>query len=123
MATPNLKRSTAPSGQPRRGSRLGRRILQTSGLAAIALAALYWHPLREMALANSASAARIACSCRHVSGRELGECRGDLESGAAWVLLSEDEEAASVIARIPGLASQTAHYRSGQGCVLDRWDS
>ncbi len=38
------------------------------------------------------------------------------------VSLSEDAEARSVTARMLILASDTAAYREGYGCVLQPWD-
>jgi len=35
--------------------------------------------------------------------------------------LSEDEASRSVTASFPLLASQTATYREGYGCVLQQW--
>ncbi|MBC2664492.1 hypothetical protein H7F51_03045 [Novosphingobium flavum] len=90
-------------------------------LAALLVGALYWVPLRQTALAGSAFGARIACSCRYVAGRALSDCRGDFEPGMAMVMLSEDEDARAVTARVPFFASQTATFREGQGCVLEPW--
>lgn len=93
-------------------------------LAAIAavLAWSYRAPIRNHALTATAFSARVACSCRHVGGRPLSQCRDDLEPGTELVMLSEDEDAKSVTARIPLLASQTATWRKGAGCVLEPWE-
>jgi hypothetical protein len=37
------------------------------------------------------------------------------------VRLSEDDRAKSVTASVPLLASETATYREGFGCVLEKW--
>jgi hypothetical protein len=37
------------------------------------------------------------------------------------ITLSEDTSARSVTARFPLIAGQTATYRDGWGCVLERW--
>ena len=66
--------------------------------------------------------ARIGCSCRYIDGRALGSCKDDRESGMGMVFLSEDAERKSVTARVPVLASATATYRKGWGCVLEKWD-
>lgn len=78
--------------------------------------------MMEQAFAGAAYGARIACSCRHVGGRSLDDCRKDFEPGMALVRLSEDEAAKSVTASVPLLASQSAIFREGRGCLLERWD-
>lgn len=121
MATANQKRSTARSGRSGPGRGLLRRAGQVGALMGVLLLALYWQPLRAAALAGTSFGARVACSCRYVAGRGLADCRKDFEPGMAMVMLGEDEEARSVTARIPLVASQTASYREGQGCVLEPW--
>lgn len=80
--------------------------------------------LRGQARAATAYGARLACSCRHISGRPLdgsapGACSADFVPGMAFVFLSEDEEARTVTARVPLLHAHTATYREGFGCQLD----
>lgn len=89
-------------------------------LAALAGVA-YGSLLNGYATAGTAFAARIGCSCRYLGGRELRQCRSDFEPGMALVMLSEDEEARSVTARIPLVSGATATYREGWGCVLEKW--
>lgn len=115
MATPKQGRT-----KPR--SRFGRRVLLGTGLLAVLVVALYWVPLRAAALAGTAFGARVACSCRYVAGRALADCREDFEPGMALVMLGEDEETREITARIPLIARQSAAYRPGQGCVLERWN-
>jgi hypothetical protein len=91
-------------------------------LALLALLVWYWTPLIGMAQTGASFGARVACSCRYVAGRSLGDCRKDFESGMGLVILSEDTTAKTVTARFPLLASQTATYRDGPGCVLESWD-
>ena len=38
------------------------------------------------------------------------------------VTLSEDRAAKSVTARFPLLTSETATFREGWGCVLEKWE-
>jgi hypothetical protein len=112
MATGKAKR------RPRKWTRFA--------LVCVALGvALAWHyraPIRNHALTATAFSARVACSCRHIGGRPLSQCRDDLVAGTELVMLSEDEDAQTVTARIPLLASQTASYRKGPGCVLEPWE-
>jgi hypothetical protein len=96
-------------------------------LAAIlaALAALWFSApgerLRGDAVAGTAYAARVACSCRFVAGRSLEDCRKDKLVGMEMLSLSADEAEKSVTATIPLLARDTARLREGYGCVLDPW--
>ena len=103
-----------------------RRIWPSVALALIVLGgALGWYyrdPITGYTTAGTAYGARTACSCRYVAGREIGDCKKDFEPGMALVFLSDDEEAKAVTARVPLLASATARYREGFGCVLDPWE-
>lgn len=77
--------------------------------------------LRRTGATGTAYAARVACSCRFVAGRSLGDCGKDLLEGMEMVRLSEDPAARSVTASIPLLAEDTAAYREGYGCRLQEW--
>jgi hypothetical protein len=107
------------SAQPKRSSRL-RWLALGLGLIA-ALLALFWQPLNGYAQVGAAYGARVACSCRFLGGRPLGDCRKDFEPGMELVMLSEDSAAKSVTASFPLLASETARLHKGDGCRLDRW--
>lgn len=102
-----------------------RRIWPRALLAAVLLvgatAWLYREPIAGYTAAGAAFGARTACSCRYVAGRELKDCEKDFEPGMALVFLSDNEEAKSVTARVPLIASATARYREGWGCLLDPW--
>jgi len=105
--------------------RAGRRKLLRLALPLVVLmgaggAWLGWS-LKAQAVAGAAYGARIGCSCRYVAGRLLSECRKDFEPGMAMVMLSEDEAAKSVTAKVPMLASDTARFVPGAGCRLDGW--
>ena len=82
----------------------------------------YGEDLRRTGEAGTAYGARVACSCRFVAGRSLDDCGKDKLEGMELVSLSEDESAKSVTASIPFIASDTARYREGYGCVLKKWD-
>lgn len=93
------------------------------GLALIAvMLALFWTPLNGYARTGAAYGARVACSCRFLGGRDLGDCRKDFEPGMELVLLSENVKERSVTATFPLLASETARLHKGEGCRLDPWD-
>ena len=93
-------------------------------LLAIALFATGWFyraPLYGRAEAGAAYGAHVACSCRYLAGRGLSDCKKDFEPGMEMVFLSEDADDKSVTAYVPLLASETARYRKGYGCVLEPW--
>lgn len=96
-----------------------------AGLALVIGGALYVYrePVGGYARTGSAYAARVACSCRFVAGRDLASCAEDKLGGMELVRLSEDDEEQSVTATFPFLASETAVYREGYGCVLEPWES
>lgn len=122
MATAKpVRRTTARN--PATGRRFGwPRIVLGLGLIAAVVAWFYRDSVMAQATAGTAYGARVACSCRFIGGRELGDCEKDFEPGMGLVSLSEDEAAKSVTASVPLLASQTATYREGYGCVLEKWE-
>lgn len=71
---------------------------------------------------SAAYSARVACSCRYVAGRPLDDCAKDKLAGMEAVTLVEDDETKSVTARFPLVASATATWRRGYGCVLEPWE-
>ncbi|MES2491804.1 MAG: hypothetical protein V4579_00820 [Pseudomonadota bacterium] len=87
----------------------------------VAVLVYYWRPLRAYGLTGASYAARIGCSCRFVAGRPLGDCRQDFEPGMRFIMLSEDPAARSITARVPLVASQTATFHAGAGCILEPW--
>ena len=101
---------------------LWRRVFPAFTIIALVALAFFWTTIRDYGLAGTAYGARIGCSCRYLGGRETGDCRKDFEPGMALVVLSADDDARTVTARLPLVASQTARYRKGEGCVLDPWD-
>ena len=119
MATAN-NTLRSPSRPVRRSRWLRRLVLVAIAAGGVALA-LYWRPLHAKAQTGVSYGARVACSCRFVAGRRLGDCRDDFEPGMWPIMLSEDAEAKSVTARFPLFASQTATFHEGAGCVLEPW--
>jgi len=108
----------APRLQPRR---TWLRLAAWLAILALGLLVWFWKPLSGRAEAASSVAARVACSCRFVAGRDLDSCRTDFEPGMGPVMLSEDLETRRITARYAFLAPQTAAYHAGAGCVLERW--
>ena len=94
-------------------------------VVAAGLAATWFSPfgqrLRGDAIAGTAYGARVACSCRFVAGRSMKDCEKDKLAGMEMIRLTADEAAKSVTASVPLLASDTAAYRKGYGCVLRTW--
>ena len=99
--------------------------LTVLGLALVALGiagSQYREPIAGYADVGSAYAARVACSCRFVSGRSMEDCEKDKLDGMELVSLSDDVDAKSVTASFPLVASHTATLREGYGCVLEEWE-
>ncbi|MFM7378351.1 MAG: hypothetical protein ACKO1O_09535 [Erythrobacter sp.] len=109
----------------------GRRARSRWGLWALAIIALvvggaalaFRAEIAGYGNVSAAYSARVACSCRFVAGRPLEDCKKDKLAGMEAVTLVEDGESKSVTARFPLVASATATYREGYGCVLEPWES
>lgn len=118
MATAKRRRSGNRPGTGALFPRIAFALLLLLG----AIGFLYREPLMGYSNTGAAFGARTACACRYVAGRDLAECRKDFEPGMGVVFLSDDAEARAVTAYVPLLASETARYRAGYGCVLDPWE-
>ncbi len=107
-----------------KGARTSNRLLWIAAVAVamLALWAAFGSAARGYAHAGTAYGARVACSCRYVAGRSLEDCAKDKLGGMELVTLSDNDAAKSVKARMLILASDTATYRKGYGCVLEPWD-
>ena len=119
MATASSRTRPVRLPLPRR-----RRAIRIVGALLIVLAALlawFWPAIDGYAQTGAAYGARMGCSCRHVAGRPIDQCRADFEDGMGLVMLSEDPEHRTVTARFPLIASQTAQFRPGEGCILQPW--
>ena len=84
--------------------------------------AIYGEGLRRTGAAGTAYGAHVACSCRYIAGRSLGDCSKDKLVGMELIRFSENVEAKSVTASIPLVASDTAFFREGYGCVLQPFE-
>ncbi|MEL6238263.1 MAG: hypothetical protein AAFQ90_06680 [Pseudomonadota bacterium] len=94
-------------------------------LVAIALAVaayVFRAPIAGYAQVSVSYSARVACSCRFVAGRSIEDCAKDKLGGMELVTLVDDPASKSVTARFPLVASDTATYREGYGCVLKPWE-
>lgn len=122
MATIKLNWQRDPAAPARRlGLRIALGVLGLAMLAALGLGLWKGPRLAKDALTGASFGARVACSCHFVEGRPLDQCRSDFEPGMSMVMLSADESAKSVTARVALIASQTATFRPGEGCVMDKW--
>lgn len=92
------------------------------GAALLALGWTYGDVAQGYARGGTAYGARVACSCRFVAGRSMADCAKDKIPGMDLITLVEDERRKSVTARFPLIASDTATYREGFGCVLQPWE-
>lgn len=95
-------------------------LLLAAGLAAVWYSSI-GHRMRGDAAAGAAYGARVACSCHFVAGRGMADCAKDKLAGMELIRFRADEDAKSVTASVPLIASETARLREGYGCVLDRW--
>lgn len=77
-----------------------------------------WPAMRAYSQTGAAYSARVVCSCRYIGGRSLDDCEKDLEPGMEIVSLSEAADTKRIDAHVPWLASQSAAFREGYGCVL-----
>ncbi|WP_430417232.1 hypothetical protein [Parasphingorhabdus sp.] len=67
---------------------------------------------------GTAYGARVACSCHYIGGRDIEDCEKDFEPGMEVIGLSLDDDKRRVTASTPLLASATAEFREGWGCIL-----
>ena len=103
----------------------GKVALWILALAVVAIAVGVWinrTTINGLGNTGTAYAARVACSCRFVAGRSMEDCEKDKLDGMELVTLVDNPEAKSVTARFPLVTSNTAIYRKGYGCVLEKWE-
>lgn len=117
MATVNDNPAAAPTVPMRKG----RVALYVLGLFVLILAAVFAYNysfIKGQLGIGTAYGARVACSCHYVGGRDLTDCEKDFEPGMEIIGLSLDDEKRRVTASVPLLASATAEFREGWGCVM-----
>ena len=100
-------------------SRLWRFAALIAVAALIVLVAWNWRGWAARAQVGAGYGARMTCSCRYVEGRGMESCKGDTEPGMEIVSISDSPDDKSVTARVPLMATRTARYRKGFGCLLD----
>lgn len=113
MATGNIK--VAPTRSRRRTA-----IVIAALFAMIVVALLAWNYafIKGQLAVGTAYGARTACSCHYLGGRDITDCEKDFEPGMEAISLSLDDAKKRVTASVPLLASATAEFREGWGCVL-----
>ena len=85
-------------------------------LIAVVVYAIRMKPTIELGVGYGA---HVVCSCRYIGGRDMQSCYNDYEPGMEMISVSEDEENKRITASVPLLASRSAQFREGLGCVLE----
>ncbi len=70
-------------------------------------------PLLELGVGY---AARVACGCRYIGNRSIGDCRKDFEPGMEPIMLSDDPATQTVTASVPLIARRSVRYDPVLGC-------
>ncbi len=117
MATEKTNSKTVSQTQGRKG-RMALYILALFVLILAAVFAYNYAFIKGQLGIGTAYGARVACSCHYVGGRDLADCEKDFEPGMEVIGLSRDDEKRRVTASVPLLASATAEFREGWGCVI-----
>lgn len=60
--------------------------------------------------------ARVACGCRYIGNRPIGDCAKDFEPGMEMIQLADDPATKTVTAYVPLIASRSATYDPVLGC-------
>ena len=85
-------------------------------LAAAVIYAIRMRPTLELGVGYGA---RVVCACRYIGGRSLESCYNDYEPGMEAISMTDNEAEKRVTASVPLLASRSAQFREGLGCVLE----
>ena len=87
-------------------------------LILVAVLAYNYAFIKGQLYVGTAYGARVACSCHYVESREIEDCEKDFEPGMELIGLAVDDERKRVTASVPMLASATAEFREGWGCLM-----
>ena len=85
-------------------------------LIAVIVYAMRMKPTVELGVGYGA---HVVCSCRYIGGRDMESCYNDYEPGMEMISMTDDPEERRVTASVPLLASRSAQFREGLGCVLE----
>ncbi len=66
-------------------------------------------------------AARVACGCRYIGNRPIGDCYKDFEPGMEPISLTDDPATKTVTASVPLLVSRSATYDPVLGCQPEKY--
>lgn len=103
-------------------NRLARPLLWAAGALAAFYVAISWTSWNRQAAEAAGMGARIACSCRYVEGRGLGDCTQELH-GMPWMALvryADDPKARRITASVPLMTTRAARLKDGFGCLPER---
>jgi hypothetical protein len=64
--------------------------------------------------------ARVACACRYIGNRSIGDCYKDFEPGMEPISLKDDPATKTVTAYVPLLTSRSATYDPVLGCQPEK---
>lgn len=117
MATVNSNPKNPSKPHSRKG-RIALYVLALFVLILVAVFAYNYSFIKGQLGIGTAYGARVACSCHYIGGRDLTDCEKDFEPGMEIIGLSLDDEKRRVTASVPMLASSTAEFREGWGCVM-----
>jgi hypothetical protein len=93
-----------------------------AGLSALVVAGggyAYMQSMRPQLELGVGYAARVACGCRYIGNRSLGDCRKDFEPGMETIQLAEDATTKTVTASVPLIASRSVRYDPVLGCKAE----
>ena len=85
-------------------------------LIAVVVYAMRMKPTVELGVGYGA---HVVCSCRYIGGRDMESCYNDYAPGMELITMTDDPEDRRVTASVPLLASRSAQFREGLGCVLE----
>ena len=88
-------------------------------IIAIAAAAIYAMRMKPTLELGVGYGAHVVCSCRYIGGRDMDSCLKDYEPGMEPIRMSESAAEKRITASVPLLASRSAQFREGLGCVLE----
>jgi hypothetical protein len=93
-------------------------LIITTAIIAVALGGAYAYamsqkPLLELGVGYGA---RVACGCRYIGNRPIGDCYKDFEPGMEIIQLSDDVKTKTVTAYVPLLTSRSARFDPVLGC-------
>ena len=101
------------------------RVILLSGLALVLIAAavaFFWvrahRPQLELGVGY---AARVACGCRYMEGRAIGDCHKDFEPGMEPIRIADDPATKTVTASVPLIAKRRVRFDPILGCQPERF--